>query len=105
MRKSAIELRTVDADTGVLIEASGSLDIRTVGRLEEAVEAGLSRGRPVAVDLSHVDFCDSTGLGMMVRLHRRAAAAGASFAVRHPQTHVADVLAMTGIDKILTVER
>jgi len=96
-------IRTEKQDVDV-IAASGVLDIATVDRLEKSVGEVLSAGRGVVIDLAGVTLCDSTGLGVLVHLHRRARMAGVGFALRAPRRHVADVLAMTGIDKIITIE-
>ena len=87
----------------VTVRLAGVLDIGTVGRFREAVEPYLKQGRGVVADLSEVTFCDSTGLGAIVVLHRMANAAGVPFALRSPRHRVAAVLAMTGVDQIVTV--
>lgn len=91
-------------DSTTVVAASGSLDIATAQEFESAVQQALADGSDVVVDLSGVVLCDSTGLGSMVRLHRRAQAAGVSLSLHHPQRAVADVLAMTGIDKVIPTE-
>lgn len=87
-----------------VIAASGVLDLATVDRLERSVGDVLMAGRSVVIDLAGVTLCDSTGLGALVHLHRQARTAGVGFALRAPRRHVADVLAMTGIDKIITIQ-
>ncbi len=102
-RKSTLDLSVVDAGTTTLVYASGTLDIATVDQFEARAVAAFERGQEVLVDVSALALCDSTGLGAMVRLHRRAQNMQRQFGLRDPRRQVADVLAMTGIDKVIPV--
>lgn len=104
MRKSSLTIEATRSGSTTFLAASGSLDIATAGEFETAVQHALAEGTDVVVDLSALSLCDSTGLGAMVRLHRRAEAADASLTLRRPQRGVAEVLAMTGIDKVIPTE-
>ncbi|MBG0562472.1 STAS domain-containing protein [Actinoplanes aureus] len=60
----------VTADITVLTVA-GELDIRTEQRVRAEVSALLNRGRTHLVfDLGAMTFCDSTGIGMFIDVHR-----------------------------------
>jgi anti-sigma B factor antagonist len=91
-----------DGDS-IAVSLTGVLDIATAGQLEAAVRGQVRPGRSVTIDLSGIDLCDSTGLGALVRLHRSAQAAGGQLCLRGARRHVADVLAMTGINKVIVV--
>lgn len=106
-RKSALGLSTVETDSDAgwttVVSASGTLDIATADQFEGEVTAALGNGRPLLVDVSELAFCDSTGLGAIVRLHRLATTRDQEFRIRDPRPHIADLLAMTGIDKVIPV--
>ena len=102
-RKSTLSLSVVDAGATTLIYASGTLDIATVDQFEACAMAAFERGQEVLADVSELALCDSTGLGAVVRLHRRAQSMQRQFGLRDPRRHVADLLAMTGIDKVIPV--
>jgi anti-sigma B factor antagonist len=56
--------------TVYLITVSGTLDMLTAPKLEEAVAAATSSGaQAVVVDLSAVDFLASAGMGVLVAAH------------------------------------
>ncbi|MGD9736317.1 MAG: STAS domain-containing protein [Solirubrobacterales bacterium] len=56
-----------DSDSRV-IRVSGELDLSTVPSLERELEAAISRpDRGVVVDLSDLEFIDSTGIAVLVR--------------------------------------
>lgn len=62
------------------------------------------RSRSVRLELSTMDRIDAAGLGALVSLYRDAREAGHEFAVVHPSRHVARILALVGLDRILVSE-
>ena len=98
-----LEIHQVESGHAVVFRLVGVLDISTVGILRGTVSPHLRRHAEAVVDLSDVTFCDSTGLGAIVALHREAGRAGSSFALRSPRPRVAAVLAMTGVDQVVTI--
>lgn len=89
-------------------------DHRVVGLSGRLDHCGASQVRPVlirvvedrpdpriVVDLAAVELCDSSGLGMLVGAHKRAAAAGGSLVLAGSRPSVAHVLNITGLDRIL----
>jgi anti-anti-sigma factor len=103
--KKALVLTTSPSESKALVRAVGVLDVSTVSDLETVVGELLAPGVRVVIDLAEVSTCDSTGLGALVRLHRRGERLGAMVALQNPRPHVADVLSMSGIDKVLEVLR
>ena len=57
----------------------------------------------LVLDLSALTFCDSTGLGAFVALHRQATSVGATFALAGPGKRIADLFALSGIDQVVPV--
>src|SRR5262249_58146455 len=76
------------ADTTVLAVA-GELDLATIGTLKEAVARRLAPDAHVVLDLSGLTFCDSTGLGGLVALHRQARSTRGRLALSAPPKRVA----------------
>ncbi|HVM10607.1 MAG TPA: STAS domain-containing protein [Acidimicrobiales bacterium] len=59
-----------------MVRPDGELDIATAPALRDFVEELWSDGvDDVFLDLSHLEFIDSRGLGVLVELHRQAAVA------------------------------
>jgi anti-sigma B factor antagonist len=60
-----------------LLRVRGELDIYTAPRLKETVLAALNGGaRSLAIDLSAVEFLDSTGLQVLMSAKKRTAERG-----------------------------
>ncbi|HEX8630136.1 MAG TPA: STAS domain-containing protein, partial [Catenuloplanes sp.] len=62
--------------------------------------AGATR---LLLDLGAVGFCDSTGLGALVRLHRRTEASGGWLRLAGPGPDLRRMLAVTNLDRLLAV--
>jgi anti-anti-sigma factor len=61
----------------------------------------LVRSRSVHLDLSSIERIDAAGLAALVSLFCDARKAGHDFAVVNPPRHVARILAIVGLDRIL----
>ena len=97
------EVRGDAPDTTVLALA-GELDLATITLLKDAVTPRLKPGGRMVLDLAALMFCDSTGLGAFVALHREARAHGAEFVLVSPRKRIANLFAMSGIDQVIPVQ-
>ena len=94
---------TREADRAV-VALRGELDMSGVGRAQEAIEQAEEGGANLLVlDLSELDFIDSTGLEVMLRAARRAHDSGRRLIVQRPSRYVRRLLEMTAIDQSLDV--
>jgi anti-sigma B factor antagonist len=65
-----------DAPPVLRVRLAGELDVGTVPRLRQAVDAHARIGQTLIIDLSDVEFIDSMGLAALVRARHRARARG-----------------------------
>jgi anti-anti-sigma factor len=73
------------------------------GREQEILEGlqPLVQSRSVRLDLSLMERIDAAGLAALVSLYCAASKAGHDFDVINPPSHVARILAIVGLDRIL----
>jgi anti-sigma B factor antagonist len=83
----------------VIAEITGDIDISTVGGLRERLLGLADSGQPLIVDLNHVSFIDSAGLGVLVAVNRRAAQRGGSLHAVCSRSPTRKLLWMTGVDR------
>jgi anti-anti-sigma factor len=82
----------------------GELDLSGVDRARDAIAEAEATGATLLVlDLSQLDFIDSTGLEVMLRAARRAHDSGRRLIVARPSRYVRRLLEMTAIDQSLDV--
>jgi anti-sigma B factor antagonist len=84
----------------------GELDMATAPVLDEAVAGVLAHGRveAVVVDLSGVQFLDSSGIRTLLQARRAASERGAGFTVTQPNDSVALVLRAAALDHVFQIE-
>jgi anti-sigma B factor antagonist len=98
---------TQGLDGGIVVEIRGEIDIASADRLRQVLVDTVSRLRPVrlVVDLLHVTFIDSVGLGALVAGHQAAHALGVRCTIRQPSPFVLTQLHQTGLYDTLTADR
>jgi len=82
MSDDALAVHESDAEGVRLIEVFGELDLATAPRLCAALDAArIHRVKGVVVDLTGVDFCDSTGLRALLGASTELRVGGSRLAI------------------------
>ena len=98
----ALTIEFVRGQPTSLVRLQGEIDMHARQALLDVLEPLCARrGRTVEVDLAGVTFIDSTGIGVLVTLHRLSDAATGLLVLSHPTPPVQRVLDLTGMDQIL----
>lgn len=89
---------TPEATGRITVAPSGQLDLATAPQLAQALAQAQGRGgTEIVVDLSAVDFMDSSGIAVLVQAAREVADAGGHLYLQGAHGGVAQVLEITGI--------
>jgi anti-sigma B factor antagonist len=93
-----------ERDGATVVAARGELDLSTAPRLRELAVARLTAGAKImVVDLSEVEFLDSTGLGILVAILKRARSLDALLALVISRERVRKVFELTGLTTAFTI--
>lgn len=93
---------TGDAADWSVARISGEIDIATAPRLRERLIALVTSGRKhVVLDLGGVAFLDSTGLGVIVGVLKRARTLGGDLRLVCPNPAVRKVFEITALDRTM----
>jgi anti-sigma B factor antagonist len=88
-----------DQDGWVVLAVSGEIDIATAPSLRERLHALLAEDkRQLIVDLDDVGFLDSTALGVLVGVLKRARSEGGEVRIVCTQPRVRKVFEITRLD-------
>ena len=102
MRPLAVERSS--ADGSELLVVVGEIDMATSTRLIAALNEAVTEAvRALVVDLSAVDFMDSTGLALLLGAYRRLRQRGRGFAVVCPGGQLRQIFEVTDLVEILRV--
>jgi anti-sigma B factor antagonist len=89
-----------------LLKVQGELDIYTAPRLKEAVLAALTDGAgSLAIDLSEVEFLDSTGLQVLMSAKKRTAERGGDVYLLGVGGQIRRVFTLLSLERIFKICR
>jgi len=87
-----------------LIELEGEVDVYTAPQLKQQMIHQLESGtREVAVDLTKVDYLDSTALGVLIGGLKRMRERDGNLSLICPSARIKRVFEITGLDKIFDI--
>ena len=80
------------------------IDVTNADTLREELLAVLNQSAVLLVaDMSKTNFCDSSGVSVLVRVFRRAATSGSAMRLVVSTPAVQRVLSITGVDRLVDV--
>jgi len=96
----------VSSPSGVIsavpvVTAPEEIDITTAYRLRSALAAAVRGHATVIVDMTRTHACDTAGLHVLVRAHRRALAQGGELRLVISGPEVRRLFAITGLDRVI----
>ena len=86
-----------------VVTAGGDVDARTVQQFHHAVTEAAGMSSRMVIDLGHVTFIDSTGLGVLIAARNQAQQRGAGVALVSPPPMVRRLLTTTQLQHLFTV--
>jgi anti-sigma B factor antagonist len=92
-------------DDHTIVTICGEIDLYTAPRLHSELAGLLADGMParVVIDMSGVEFCDSTGMNVLLSCLRRARERGGELEIAGPKPAVRKILQVTGLDSVFTL--
>jgi anti-sigma B factor antagonist len=99
-----LEVDVQEQDRWSVVSLRGEIDVYTAPRLRQSlidlVEAGKT---DILVDMSKVDFLDSTGLGVLVGGLKRVKAQDGSLEIVATQDKILKIFEITGLSKVFPI--
>jgi anti-sigma B factor antagonist len=100
----SIDLKTENDGETLVFKLRGSLDLATAPTVRAALGEALEKqSRELIVDLTQLEFLDSTGLGVLIGAHRRAAEHGGRFRLVVKEGPISRLLNITGLIAVFEV--
>jgi anti-sigma B factor antagonist len=98
-----IEEKT-DNKNGVTIFVEGEVDVYTAPQLREKLLPLCQNGKTVYVDLSKVDYIDSTGLGVLIGAYKAQRATAGRLVLKGVNARIYRLLRITGLHEVIEIE-
>ncbi len=104
MRQVELKVTTRAQGDHTILSVSGEIDLYTAPTLQSGLMSALSPGQVrLIVDMSGVDFCDSTGINILLAAHRHARERGGELQLARLGSATRKVLQVTGLESVFTV--
>jgi anti-sigma B factor antagonist len=99
-----MRLKERQEDGVVIFALSGAIDLHYVPTLRSLFQSKLKERCPaLIVDLSEVDFVDSTGLSTLIEYHRDAGAHGGIFSLAGINPNLKAIFDVVQFNKVLAI--
>lgn len=87
------------------ISLEGELDVSTADKLKEHLYTLVEKKMvDMKIDLTNLDYIDSTGLGVMIGVLKKLKISDKEIYIINPKDNVKKIFTITGLDKIFKVE-
>lgn len=100
-----LEITLTEEGNQSIIALAGEIDAYTVTNLKETFDSVTKKeGQEVIVDLEHVTYMDSTGLGVFIGALKSAKESDSELKLVNIQNRVYRLFQITGLDEIMDVK-
>ena len=101
-----MEINVTQADSGTIVALKGRFDFQAHQDFRRTIDGLLKTGKgKLTVDLSAVNFIDSSALGMLLLARETCEKAGGGVTLDRPQDYVDKVLKLCHFDQLFQVQR
>ena len=99
-----LTLETRETDGKTVVAVGGEIDVYTAPKLRDKISELVGNGvYEIVVDLSAVEFLDSTGLGVLVGGLKKVRAHDGSLALVCNQDRLLKIFRITGLAKVFVI--
>ena len=89
----------------VLVSLSGSIYVEEATQVRENLIGYIEKGhKTFIVDLGGVDYIDSSGLGALIAIHKRAIHNGGGVVIKGINGLVKELFVLTRLDRVLEIQ-
>jgi anti-sigma B factor antagonist len=85
----------------LILRIGGELDTASCKVIEPTISTAVETAGSVIIDLAELTFCDSSGVGLFIATHAKAASSGTSLAIRNVRPPVRRIFEITNLDAVV----
>ena len=95
-----LKLETEQSPAGITVRCSGRITLSSVESLMSTVRPLIPTTKRIVLDLTDLDYLDSSGLGAIVRLWSASRKAGVDLNVINLKKRIKDLFSLTNLSSI-----
>lgn len=98
-----MEMTSINKDGKMICSLSGEIDHHSIASVRSSIDKLIDTNRPkvLILDLSKIDFMDSSGLGLVLGRYRKMRESGGEMLLCNTSERTMRILKMAGVDKIV----
>lgn len=102
-----MEITTKENDGVLTVSLNGELDHHGAAAARREIDAIIEGTSPkrVVLGLDKINFCDSSGLGLIMGRYKKALSVGAVLTIADPSAAVERIIKLAGLTEIIKTER
>ena len=103
----SMEIISAVKDGVLYIKLLGDIDHHSARTVRDSVDNLIRKNNPaeLELDLSSVEFMDSSGLGLVLGRYKKQVDTGGKMKILNPTRRVMQILQLAGVEKIIKIER
>jgi anti-sigma B factor antagonist len=95
-----LKLNVESSSAEIVVHCSGKITLSTTAVIQDQVHPLLSQTKRLILDLAQINYIDSAGLGVIVRLWSSGRKAGCHLQITNLAPRIKELLAMTNLSSI-----
>ncbi|MBQ3842030.1 MAG: STAS domain-containing protein [Ruminiclostridium sp.] len=99
-----LNLTTNRENDTLTVQAVGRIDTGNYIEFEKAINAEIDGVKNIVLDFEKLDYISSSGLRVLISLHKMLLSEDGKLTVRHPTTMVREVFDVTGFTEMINIE-
>ena len=105
LRKNCLLDIKGDADE-LTVRISGEIDHHSAVSVRSEIDRKIAEIRPkrTVIELSGIDFMDSSGLGLIMGRYQKMRAIGGELVLREPNERILKIFRLAGLEKVVIIE-
>lgn len=95
---------TIVEDNKIILSVAGEVDVYTAPQLKEKLLSYCVDGNTITVDLTRVDYIDSTGLGVLISAYRMQKDTNGRLILTGMNARLKRLFQITGLSEVMEIE-
>jgi anti-sigma B factor antagonist len=99
-RPAELRLEPEKRESETIVRATGRITSDTSATLESTLRDLVSNNKRIVLDLTNVDYIDSSGLGALVAVYTHATRAKCDLEIANPRSRIKDLFGRSGLGSV-----
>lgn len=105
MRRKMFESKIYDKENFHLVEIKGDLDIYAEDEFKSFIEREIENtDKDLVIDIKDLDYLDSTGLGLFMKIYKLAKEKDRSVSIINPKENILKLFKITDLTDVFNME-